>query len=52
MSEKDCSHDEVEYLGSEKTEESANKYYRCLKCRSVLVLSDQGIIYRIPPPPS
>jgi len=49
LSEKECSHDDLEYLGSEKTGTGANKYYKCLNCRSVLVLSDEGIVYMIPP---
>jgi uncharacterized Zn finger protein len=47
-SEKRCSHGEVELLGEEKGESGVNKYYRCLKCGSVLVLSEEGILYEVP----
>ncbi len=44
---KDCSHD-VHYLGEQKGEKGANRYYRCPKCGCVLVKSDDGVIYEIP----
>jgi len=34
--EGECSHGEVELLGEQKGERSVNRYYRCLKCGSVL----------------
>ncbi|KPV62033.1 MAG: hypothetical protein AOA65_2071 [Candidatus Bathyarchaeota archaeon BA1] len=46
-----CSHGEVEFLGTEKGERGVNRYYRCLKCRSVLVLSEEGdVLYEVPAP--
>lgn len=48
MAGKECSHGEVELLGEEKGESGVNKYYRCLKCGSVLVLSEEGILYQVP----
>ena len=43
-----CKHGKVELLGVERTARGLNKYYRCLKCGSVLVLSDDGVLYEIP----
>jgi len=43
-----CSHDEVELLGEQKGERSVNRYYKCLKCGSVLVLSEEGALYEVP----
>ncbi len=49
VSEEECSHDELEFLGSEKTEGGANKYYRCLKCRAVIVVPPEGdVAYVVP----
>jgi len=43
-----CSHDNIELIGEEKCERGVNKYFRCLKCRNVLVLSEDGELYEIP----
>jgi len=43
-----CSHGEVEFLGEQRGEEGVNRYYRCLKCGSVLILSEEGILYEVP----
>lgn len=43
-----CIHDKVEFLGEQKGEDGVNRYYRCLKCGSVLVSSEEGILYEIP----
>lgn len=49
MSEKfKCNHGEVEFLGEQKSEYGVNKYYRCLKCGNILILSEDGILYEIP----
>lgn len=42
-----CPHDEVELLGEQKGEKGVNRYYRCLKCGSVLILSEDGTLYRV-----
>jgi hypothetical protein len=47
-SESKCSHSEVELLGEQKGERGVNRYYKCLKCGSVLVLSEDGILYEVP----
>ncbi|MEM2082628.1 MAG: hypothetical protein QXU06_05240 [Candidatus Bathyarchaeia archaeon] len=44
----ECSHGETELLGEQKGERGTNKYYRCLKCGNVLVLSEEGVLYEIP----
>ena len=43
-----CFHNEVEFLGEEKGEKGANRYYRCLKCGRALILSEEGILYEVP----
>ena len=43
-----CAHGDTEFLGEQKGERGTNKYYRCLKCGNVLVLSEEGILYEIP----
>lgn len=43
-----CSHKKLELLGTQKGEKSVNKYYRCLDCGNVLVLSEDGVLYEIP----
>jgi hypothetical protein len=43
-----CSHGEIEFLGEQKGEKSANKYFRCLKCGSVLIISEEGVLYKVP----
>lgn len=43
-----CPHDKLEFLGDQKGEKGVNKYYRCLKCGNVLILSEEGTWYEIP----
>jgi len=45
--EKECCHGEVELLGEQKGERGSNRYYRCLKCGSVLILSEEGALYEV-----
>lgn len=47
-SEQKCSHSEVELLGEQKGDKGVNRYYKCLKCGSVLVLSEDGVLYEVP----
>ncbi|MCD6243139.1 hypothetical protein J7K06_05610 [Candidatus Bathyarchaeota archaeon] len=42
-----CSHGEVELLGEQKGEKGVNRYYRCLKCGSILILSENGVLYQV-----
>ena len=46
--ESKCAHDKLEYLGDQKGESGVNKYYRCVRCRSVLILSEDGTWYEVP----
>lgn len=46
MSEK-CKHGEVELLGEQRAERGVNRYYRCLKCGCVLILSEDGVLYEV-----
>jgi len=51
MKKRKCSHGKVKFLGSQKTEKGMILYYVCLKCSSVLVLSEKkDILYIIPRP--
>jgi len=43
----ECSHGEVELLGEQKGEKGVNRYYKCLKCGAVLILSENGILYQV-----
>lgn len=43
-----CSHDKIELIGEQKGEKGVNKYYKCLKCGNVLILSDEGVLYEVP----
>ena len=47
MVKDDCQHGDVEFLGTEKAGASVNRYYRCRKCGSVLVLSDENVLYEV-----
>lgn len=44
----ECPHEKIELLGEEKGERGVNRYYRCLKCRNVLILSEEGTLYEVP----
>jgi len=44
---KECSHGKVELLGEQKGEKGVNRYYRCLKCGDILILSEEGILYEV-----
>ena len=46
--ETECSHGEIEFLGEQKGERGANRYYRCLKCGSILILLEERILYEVP----
>jgi len=46
--ESKCAHDKLEYLGDQKGERGVNKYYRCMRCGSVLILSEDGTWYEVP----
>lgn len=43
-----CLHDKLEFLGDQKGEKGVNKYYKCLKCGNVLILTEEGTWYEIP----
>lgn len=45
--EEECKHGEVELLGEQKGDKGVNRYYRCLKCGCVLVLSEDGVLYKV-----
>jgi transcription initiation factor IIE alpha subunit len=45
---KKCNHGDVEFLGEQKGDKCVNRYFRCLKCGSVLVLSEEGVLYEVP----
>ncbi|MDW8042235.1 MAG: hypothetical protein RMJ75_05465 [Nitrososphaerota archaeon] len=44
-----CSHDDLEWLGSQRSDEGENRYYRCRRCLGVLVVTPKGDkVYYIP----
>ncbi|MEM0010143.1 MAG: hypothetical protein QW424_06790 [Candidatus Bathyarchaeia archaeon] len=43
-----CQHGEVELLGEQRGERSVNKYFRCLKCGNILILSEDNVLYEVP----
>ncbi|MGB9714531.1 MAG: hypothetical protein ACPLZC_06090 [Candidatus Bathyarchaeales archaeon] len=49
-SEQKCAHaeDDLEFLGEQKCEGGMNRYYRCLKCGSVIIVSRDGFLYEVP----
>jgi len=48
LSKGKCKHEKVEFLGTERSDRGVNKYFRCLECGSVLVLSEDGVLYEVP----
>lgn len=36
------------FWAEQSGEKGVNRYYRCLKCGSVLILSEEGILYEVP----
>ncbi|MEM2738218.1 MAG: hypothetical protein QXK93_04465 [Candidatus Bathyarchaeia archaeon] len=46
--EKKCNHDKLVFLGDQKGEKGVNKYFKCLKCGSVLVVSEENVLYVVP----
>lgn len=49
MIEDKCKHGEVRLLGTEKCESGGvNKYFQCLKCKCILILSEDGVLYEVP----
>ena len=42
-----CRHDKVEFIGEQKGEVGVNKYFKCLRCGSVLILSEDGVLYEV-----
>lgn len=44
----ECKHGEVELIGEQKGEKSVNKYFRCLRCGNILILSEDNILYEVP----
>ena len=45
-----CTHadDDLEFLGEQKCEGGVNRYYRCVKCGSVIIVSRDGFFYEVP----
>ena len=42
-----CKHKNLELLGLEKGREGTNKYYKCLDCGTIFILSENKILYEI-----
>ncbi|MEM1550939.1 MAG: hypothetical protein QXX56_03860 [Candidatus Bathyarchaeia archaeon] len=43
-----CEHGEVMLLGEQRGEKSVNKYFKCLKCGNILILSEDNVLYEVP----
>ncbi len=43
-----CPHDRIELIGEQKGEKGVNKYFKCLTCGNVLILSEEGELYEVP----
>lgn len=48
MEEAKCSHGEVVLLGEQRGERGVNRYFKCLKCGNVLILSEDNVLYEVP----
>jgi len=42
-----CNHRDLEYLGSEKTDNGFNRYFRCLGCGAVIVFTPSGLAFKV-----
>ncbi|MEM3771262.1 MAG: hypothetical protein QXW80_02960 [Candidatus Micrarchaeia archaeon] len=36
-----------ELLGERKGDKGVNRYYKCLKCGCILILSEDGVLYEV-----
>lgn len=45
----DCKHEDLEFLGTEKTDVGQNRYARCKKCGEVLVETAENKLFAIKP---
>ncbi|MCS7095238.1 MAG: hypothetical protein NZ988_05485 [Thaumarchaeota archaeon] len=44
-----CYHEDLEWLGSQRSDEGENRYYRCKRCLGVIVITPKGEkVYYIP----
>jgi hypothetical protein len=48
MGSRECAHDDLEFLGSQRTDEGENKYFKCRRCGGVIVVTPQMKAYHIP----
>ena len=46
MGSRECAHEDLEFLGSQRTDEGENKYFR--RCGGVIVVTPQMKAYHIP----
>jgi ribosomal protein S26 len=42
-----CNHDKLEFLGDQKGDKGINKYFRCQKCGSILIFSEDHVLYEV-----
>ena len=45
----DCKHEDLEFLGTEKSDVGQNRYVRCRKCGEVLVETAEHRLFAIEP---
>lgn len=43
-----CRHKNIKLLGTQRGSRGYNKYYKCLDCGRVLILSEDGVLYILP----
>ncbi|RLI14588.1 MAG: hypothetical protein DRO43_03605 [Candidatus Hecatellales archaeon] len=47
LAEDRCLHEESEFLGEQKAGRGVNRYFRCRKCNSVIIVSADNIIFEV-----
>ncbi|GEM_PF-1431658 len=44
----DCMHESLDYVGTQKTEEGVNSYYKCKSCGMLLIMTPSRQVYGVP----
>ena len=43
-----CKHENLEFVGNQKTEEGVNAYYKCTACGTLLIMTPSRQVYGVP----